>query len=143
VKQNICDNIETTAHAIRLEQFCILDHAHNTSSVGQVTPGQEESNMTTGEEALEQSEDEAQKSLLEASSSSPLQSCYSNVAALRRMNLEANVFLQRMSSVSLNLQAECDALEHALSLGQYASYSADTASLEEYIFDDKKEESIA
>jgi hypothetical protein len=96
-------------------------HCTNKGRYGSREPQEEEEVDEEAKKVNRNREESASSS----SSSSSLQSCYSNVAEMRRMNLEANMFLQRMKSVSANLQAEYDALESGLSLGCKVNVSSD------------------
>jgi hypothetical protein len=136
VKRNICNDVENTVHEIHLEHYCrsLNNNNNNTGGVNKcdIDYSETERMATYDSQGGGGRANEHQSE----SASSSLQSCYSNVAEMRRMNLEANMFLQRMKSVSLHLKAEYDALEHSLLLGGGQNLNRTTSHIQSYIGDE-------
>jgi hypothetical protein len=122
IKKSIIDDLETMAYDIREEHFCSLNKNKMEDPIDcyqTQSQHQPKDALKVGGGTLSRAQEPPQDS----KSSTSLQSCYYNVAEMRRMTLEASMFSQRMRSVSLNLQAEYDALRSSLCLG--LSYSRD------------------
>lgn len=105
---SIFSAVEEIAQQIRLELFCRA----NTQS------GEGTSQSQVGMSDLGSARDPA-----------PLEDCYSTMAEMRKMNLEANMFHQRMHSVSLSLKAEHDSLERSLCLKESSEFGLSDADM--------------
>lgn len=108
----MCDSLENMVHDIRQEHYSALNVEELVDEATERFIERLDPDTTHKKETIPENE------------SATHQSCYNNVAELRRMNLEANMFLQRMQSVAVNLQAEYDALSNSLDLDRLPSSSS-------------------
>ena len=107
VHKNIYKDTEILINEIRNEHFSCRDANGPTSRIN----GKYEDEYSNAVTEVEQED-------IQKCDAETLKTCYSSLAEMRRMNLEAEMFLQRMNSISANLDAEYNALAHSLSLHQ-------------------------
>lgn len=122
IKRKTCDDLENMVHDIRQEHYCNLNVKKLVDDVTEKYVDLVGPDKTSCEVVDQTITSEKQ---YDDDESMSLHSCYTHIAELRRMNLESDMFLQRMKSVASNLKAEYDALSNSLGLDRPPSFVTD------------------